>query len=226
MAGRWAGASEVSAPRRPRPLRQRRREEGRAKKPVDSVTLVVDHGIEDDAHAGPWHRQVSLLADESARRCSTACRDVDAGAFGENITTEGLRAERPAGRRALCAGAGRLLEVTQIGKECHAHCAIYHQVGDCVMPREGIFVRVLEGGEVKAGDDIHSRRTASSHAAVLTSSDKGARGERDDTSGDVLEEALRALGVAQWSARSCPTRPARSPRRCGAGPTRRRSTSS
>jgi molybdenum cofactor synthesis domain-containing protein len=90
-----------------------------------------------------------------------------------------------------------LVEVTQIGKECHAHCAIYHQVGDCVMPREGIFVRVLEGGEVKAGDDIFVEKKSLIHAAVLTSSDKGARGERDDASGDVLEEALRELGVAQ-----------------------------
>ena len=169
---------------------------GVQKKPVDSVTLVVEHGIEDDAHAGPWHRQVSLLADESAQKMRDAGGDVDVGDFGENITTVGIRVcDLPVGARLRLGPA--LVEVTQIGKECHAHCAIYHQVGDCVMPREGIFVRVLEGGEVKAGDDIFVEKKSLIHAAVLTSSDKGARGERDDTSGDVLEEALRALGVAQ-----------------------------
>ena len=169
---------------------------GVQKKPVDSVTLVVEHGIESDAHAGPWHRQVSLLADESAQKMRDAGGDVDVGDFGENITTEGIRVcDLPVGARLRLGPA--LVEVTQIGKECHAHCAIYHQVGDCVMPREGIFVRVLEGGEVKAGDDIFVEKKSLIHAAVLTSSDKGARGERDDASGDVLEEALRELGVAQ-----------------------------
>ena len=169
---------------------------GVQKKPVDSVTLVVEHGIESDAHAGPWHRQVSLLADESAQKMRDAGGDVDVGDFGENITTEGIRVcDLPVGARLRLGPA--LVEVTQIGKECHAHCAIYHQVGDCVMPREGIFVRVLEGGEVKAGDDIRVEKKSLIHAAVLTSSDKGARGERDDASGDALEEALRELGVAQ-----------------------------
>ena len=169
------------------------------KKPVDAVTLVVEHGIEDDAHAGPWHRQVSLLADESAQKMRDAGGDVDVGDFGENITTEGIRVcDLPVGARLRLGPA--LVEVTQIGKECHAHCAIYHQVGDCVMPREGIFVRVLEGGEVKAGDEILVEKKSLIHAAVLTSSDKGARGERDDTSGDVLEEALREMGVAHGGA--------------------------
>ena len=169
---------------------------GVQKKPVDAVTLVVEHGIEDDAHAGPWHRQVSLLADESAQKMRDAGGDVDVGDFGENITTEGIRVcDLPVGARLRLGPA--LVEVTQIGKECHAHCAIYHQVGDCVMPREGIFVRVLEAGEVKAGDDIFVEKKSLIHAAVLTSSDKGARGERDDASGDVLEEALREMGVAQ-----------------------------
>ena len=168
---------------------------GVQKKPVDSVTLVVEHGIQDDAHAGPWHRQVSLLADESAQKMRDSGGDVDVGDFGENITTEGIRVcDLPVGSRLHVGPA--LVEVTQIGKECHAHCAIYHQVGDCVMPREGIFVRVLEGGEVKAGDEIRVEKKSLIHAAVLTSSDKGARGERDDTSGDVLEEALREMGVA------------------------------
>jgi molybdopterin adenylyltransferase len=166
------------------------------KQPVESVTLVVDHGVEGDAHAGPWHRQVSLLANESIEKMLAACPTVNPGAFGENVTTEGLVLyELPVGTRFYAGEA--LLEVTQIGKECHDRCAIFHQAGDCVMPREGIFVRVLEGGEVRAGDDIVVEKKSLIHAAVLTSSDKGARGERDDTSGDVLEAALREMGVAQ-----------------------------
>lgn len=168
---------------------------GVQKKPVDAAMLVAEHGIEDDAHAGPWHRQVSLLADESAEKMRVAGVDIGCGDFGENFTTEGLRVcDLPIGARLRVGPT--LVEVTQIGKECHAHCAIYHQVGDCVMPREGIFVRVLEGGEVKPGDEIRVDKKSLIHAAVLTVSDKGSRGEREDTSGDALEEALRDLGVA------------------------------
>ena len=170
-------------------------DKGVQKRPVESVTLVADHGIEADAHAGPWHRQVSLLADESAAKMRAGGAHVGAGDFGENFTTEGIDVCRlPVGARLRVASA--LLQVTQIGKECHAHCAIYHQVGDCVMPREGIFVRVLDGGEVRAGDEIRVEKQSLIHAAVLTVSDKGARGERDDTSGDALAQALHELGAA------------------------------
>ncbi|MEI6727210.1 MAG: MOSC domain-containing protein, partial [Actinomycetes bacterium] len=116
-------------------------EKGVRKQPVPSVTLVVEHGVEGDAHAGPWHRQVSLLADESIEKMKPACPSVDPGAFGENLTTEGIVVyELPVGARMRVADT--LLEVTQIGKVCHDRCAIFHQAGDCVMPREGIFVRV------------------------------------------------------------------------------------
>ena len=170
-------------------------EKGVRKDPVAAVTLVADHGVEGDAHAGPWHRQVSLLAAESIAKMREACPGVDPGAFGENLTTEGLVVyELPVGTR-LRAGE-TLLEVTQIGKVCHDRCAIFHQAGDCVMPREGIFVRVLEGGEVRPGDEIRLEKTTLIHAAVLTVSDKGSRGEREDLSGEALEESLRALGVA------------------------------
>ena len=170
-------------------------EKGVRKQPVPSVTLVVEHGVEGDAHAGPWHRQVSLLADESIEKMKPACPSVDPGAFGENLTTEGIVVyELPVGARMRVADT--LLEVTQIGKVCHDRCAIFHQAGDCVMPREGIFVRVLEGGEVKAGDEIRLEKRSLIHAAVLTISDKGSRGEREDTSGDALEEALRELGAS------------------------------
>ena len=170
-------------------------EKGVRKQPVASVTLVAEHGVEGDAHAGPWHRQVSLLANESIEKMKPACPSVDPGAFGENLTTEGIVVyELPVGARLRVAGT--LLEVTQIGKICHDRCAIFHQAGDCVMPREGIFVRVLEGGDVKAGDEISLEKRSLIHAAVLTVSDKGSRGEREDTSGDALEEALHGLGAS------------------------------
>ena len=127
---------------------------GERKTPVAAVELRADFGIVGDAHAGNWHRQVSLLADESIARMRAAGADVAAGDFAENITTSGIDlAGLPVGAR-LRAGSGVLLEVTQIGKECHARCAIFDAVGDCVMPREGIFTRVLTGGLLRPGDSI------------------------------------------------------------------------
>ena len=106
-----------------------------------------------DAHAGPWHRQVSLLSFESIEAFKARGADVHDGSFGENIVVEGFDLKAlPIGTRFGCNGA--VLELTQIGKECHAHCAIYHQVGDCIMPREGVFVRVLREGTIAAGDEI------------------------------------------------------------------------
>lgn len=126
---------------------------GERKTPVETVTLRENYGIAGDAHAGEWHRQVSLLAQESIQKMQQAGLDVSAGDFAENITTEGLAlASLPLGTR-LSVGES-LLEVTQIGKECHTRCAIYYQAGDCVMPKEGIFARVLKGGTVKAGDRV------------------------------------------------------------------------
>ncbi len=170
-------------------------EKGVQKQPVDAVVLATERGIEGDAHAGPWHRQVSLLAQESIAKMRACGADVGPGAFGENLTTEGIAVHGlPVGSRLRIAGA--LLEVTQIGKECHDRCAIFDQVGDCVMPREGIFVRVLEGGRVAPGDEIRLEKRSLIHAAVLTVSDKGSRGEREDLSGAALEEELRELGAA------------------------------
>jgi MOSC domain-containing protein YiiM len=126
---------------------------GMRKTPVAAVELREDHGVDGDAHAGPGHRQVSLLARESIARMQALGLQVDAGDFAENFTTEGVELfSLPLG---TCLTVGpALLEVTQIGKECHTRCAIFHQAGDCVMPREGIFVRVLRGGTVRAGDHI------------------------------------------------------------------------
>ncbi len=126
---------------------------GERKKPVESVELRLEHGIVGDAHAGDWHRQVSLLASESIAKMRALGLDVDSGDFAENITTVGIDlVSLPVGTRLQIGPA--LLEVTQIGKECHNRCAIYYQAGDCVMPKEGIFARVITGGVVKPGDDI------------------------------------------------------------------------
>lgn len=116
--------------------------------------LLADFGLAGDAHAGDWHRQVSLLAIESIQKMQKAGLDVGPGDFAENLTTKGLDLYAlPIGTR-LKVGETALLEITQIGKECHDRCAIYHQAGDCVMPREGIFAIVLETGPVKKGDFI------------------------------------------------------------------------
>ena len=129
---------------------------GQQKKPTSAVMLRVDHGIEGDAHAGDWHRQVSLLAQESVDKMLAAGLDVGPGDFAENITTTGLQVDTLPVYTTLELGEA-LVEVTQIGKECHSHCAVYHQAGDCVMPREGIFVRVLRGGRVAPGDPVRVR---------------------------------------------------------------------
>jgi MOSC domain-containing protein YiiM len=129
------------------------KEKGERKTPVASVALRENHGIVGDAHAGEWHRQVSLLATESIEKMRRMGLDVDSGDFAENITTEGIDLPAlPVGTR-LAVGE-TLLEVTQIGKECHTRCAIFYQAGDCVMPKEGIFARVLREGVVRPGDAI------------------------------------------------------------------------
>jgi MOSC domain-containing protein YiiM len=126
---------------------------GERKTPVARVELEENHGIVGDAHAGEWHRQVSLLALESIEKMQRMGLDVDAGDFAENITTRGIDLPSlPIGTRLAVGDV--LIEVTQIGKECHTRCAIYHQAGDCVMPKEGIFARVLRGGMVKPGDRV------------------------------------------------------------------------
>lgn len=128
-------------------------EKGERKKPSASARLARNHGIVGDAHAGEGERQVSLLAEESIRRMRAAGLDVGAGDFAENITTRGVAlSSLPVGTRLAVGEA--ILRVTGIGKECHSRCAIYHQAGDCVMPREGIFAAVVRGGIVRAGDPI------------------------------------------------------------------------
>ena len=169
---------------------------GTQKKEVPSIKLVPDWGIENDAHAGKWHRQVSLLGLEKIEDFRAKGAKVDFGAFGENMVIEGFDLRTlPVGTRFRIGDA--LLELTQIGKECHTHCAIYHQVGDCIMPREGVFTVVLEGGEVKAGDEIELIEADPARpftAAWITLSDKGAAGEREDKSGPLIGEMLKEAG--------------------------------
>ena len=127
---------------------------GQQKHPVDAIRLEPHLGIPGDAHAGDWHRMVSVLSAESVRRLQEKIPfPLLPGAFAENVLVEGIEVSRlPVGTRLRIGSA--LCEVTQIGKECHADCAIRRQAGDCVMPREGIFARVLEEGEARPGDQI------------------------------------------------------------------------
>lgn len=116
--------------------------------------FIEDLGLKDDAHAGKWHRQVSLLAMESIEKIIAKGLDVAPGDFAENLTTIGIDLPSlPVGTK-MKVGDEVLMEVTQIGKKCHSGCAIFEQIGDCVMPREGIFTKVLKGGKIKKGDPI------------------------------------------------------------------------
>jgi len=132
------------------------KKKGTKKQPVPEITIKENYGVAGDAHADcTTHRQVSLLAIESIDKMRGKGFDLQPGDFAENITTEGIElASLPVGTKIM-PGNDVVLEMTQIGKECHAACAIRKQVGDCIMPREGIFARVIRGGRVKAGDIIH-----------------------------------------------------------------------
>jgi MOSC domain-containing protein YiiM len=124
------------------------------KQRYDKGTLVLDRGFADDAHAGDWHRQVSLLAQESIDEMCAKGLDVGPGDFAENITTQGIEVMTLPVGSILHVGDGVVLEVSQVGKTCHNKCAIYYQAGDCVMPREGVFAVVREAGDVVVGDEI------------------------------------------------------------------------
>jgi MOSC domain-containing protein YiiM len=127
---------------------------GIRKENIEEAVLRKDHGIVNDAHAGDWHRQISLLAVESIRKMTARGLGVGRGYFAENITTEGIDLLSLNIGQKLRLGNGILIEVTQKGKECRDRCAIYDLAGDCIMPREGIFARVLTGGVIRPGDPI------------------------------------------------------------------------
>jgi len=130
------------------------RKKGTKKSLVDSVRLIENHGLEGDAHAGDWHRQVSFLASESIDSARESGLKVTFGDFAENIATTGIDWKTmPIGTR-FRLGQKAIVEITQIGKECIKKCAIYYQAGDCIMPREGVFARVITGGIIRKGDEI------------------------------------------------------------------------
>ena len=126
---------------------------GTQKTNVGQGTFIKDYGIENDAHAGKWHRQVSLISKEIIDAFNKKGASVNEGAFGENLIVEGFDFKNlPLGTTFKCNNV--ILKMTQIGKECHSHCEIFHRVGDCIMPREGVFAEVLEGGKICVGDEM------------------------------------------------------------------------
>jgi MOSC domain-containing protein YiiM len=130
------------------------KKKGTPKTPVNEAILVENYGVEGDAHAGDWHRQVSFLASESIERSRAQGLDVTFGDFAENVATSGINwVEVPVGTKVSLGDLVRV-EITQIGKVCHNKCAIYYRAGDCIMPREGIFARVLKGGKIRCGDVV------------------------------------------------------------------------
>lgn len=128
-------------------------EKGTQKTAVAEGSFIEDYGIEGDAHAGKWHRQVSLLSYDKIEAFRQRGAQVEDGAFGENLVVEGIDfSVLPVGTRFACGEV--ILEVTQIGKECHHGCAIFQQMGDCIMPREGVFAKVIQRGKIRPGDEM------------------------------------------------------------------------
>ncbi len=169
---------------------------GTEKRPVASVTLIANHGLSGDAHAGNWHRQVSLLSADKVDEFNARGGKAEIGAFGENILVSGIDFKSLPVGSILRAGEV-VLKMSQIGKECHSHCQIFHRVGDCIMPREGVFATVEHGGELHAGMELTVEPPpvdAPLRAAVMTLSDKGFAGERVDTSGPRAAQLLSEAG--------------------------------
>lgn len=134
---------------------------GIPKTPVKEGRLIENHGLEGDAHAGDWHRQISFLSSENIEHVNENGLDVTFGDFAENIATRGVDWKKiPVGTRVKI-GKTALAEITQIGKECHKKCAIYYKAGDCIMPREGVFARILTGGTIRVGDEIELEKPSS-----------------------------------------------------------------
>lgn len=163
-------------------------ERGTQKKNIHRAELIEDWGIEGDAHAGKWHRQVSLLSYETIEAFRKRGADVADGAFGENLVVSGYDFTRfPVGSRFSCGEV--ILELTQIGKECHNGCAIFQKMGECIMPHNGVFARVVKGGTIAEGDTFQCMY----RTAVITLSDSASKGEREDISGKVI------CGIAEKS---------------------------
>ena len=168
---------------------------GTVKTAVPSAVLTPEWGIVGDAHGGNWHRQVSMLSAEKIEAFRKKVW-VDYGAFGENLVVEGFDF-RTLPVTSWFAIGDAVLEMTQIGKECHNDCVIKQQTGECIMPREGVFARVIAGGEIRVGDEVTLLPPPENpplRAAVITLSDKGSRGEREDKSGPLIVKMLAAAG--------------------------------
>ena len=169
---------------------------GTEKQEIEEAEIVENWGIKGDAHGGNWHRQISLLSYEKIEKFREEGADVAFGAFGENLIVQGFDFRAlPVGTNVLIGDV--ILEMTQIGKECHTHCAIYHRMGDCIMPREGVFSEVIRGGKIKVGDEVKIELPSPDRpftAAVITLSDKGAAGEREDKSGPLIAEMAGEAG--------------------------------
>lgn len=168
---------------------------GTAKKNIHESELIKDFGIKNDAHGGNWHRQVSLISAEKIFQFNKSGGNVKDGDFGENLIVEGIDFKSlPVGTLLKCNES--VLEISQIGKDCHSHCEIFKRVGDCIMPREGVFAKVIKGGYIKEGDvmtaEINKEKKLT--AAVITLSDKGSTGQRVDKSGPKVKEILEENG--------------------------------
>lgn len=174
-------------------------EKGVRKTPVSSARFVAGNGIEGDAHAGPWHRQVSLLATENIEETRGRLPDLSAGDFAENLAISGIEVDSLGLGSRLRLGAEVELRVTQIGKVCHKPCRIQTLTGDCIMPSKGLFARVVTGGNVSVGDAVEVVHLVSRQhfqVVVLTISDRCSRGETTDTAGPAvvqqIQEAMKA----------------------------------
>lgn len=163
---------------------------GTQKHKVEEAIFVKDWGIEKDAHAGKWHRQVSLLSYDKIQDFKKRGADIIDGAFGENLVVEGFDFRNlPVGTIFQCGDV--ILEMTQIGKQCHSHCEIYKIMGECIMPKEGVFAKVIQGGMIRTGDEMTIIGEKNRfRTAVLTLSDKGATKEREDKSGPLIREII------------------------------------
>lgn len=186
------------------------REKGTEKRPIPEAHFIEGFGIEGDAHGGKWHRQVSLLSYDKVKAFNEKGANVVDGDFGENLLVEGIDfRELPVGSTFYAGDV--ILRMTQIGKECHSHCAIHARVGDCIMPREGVFAEVLKEGVLRPGDELRVELPAADRpftAAVITLSDKGARGERKDESGPAAAEMLKEAGYEVVETMILPDEPA------------------
>ncbi|MCP4022099.1 MAG: MOSC domain-containing protein [Desulfobacteraceae bacterium] len=134
------------------------KKKGTIKKCVDEVQLIENHGIKGDAHAGDWHRQLSFLSSESIEQASSDDFKLNFGDFAENIATTGIDWKNQIIGTIFQLGEDAVVEITQIGKECHKKCAIYYRTGDCIMPKEGVFAKILKGGTIRVGDKITTRK--------------------------------------------------------------------